>query len=336
MAEDYFIIEHEGHFSPDMMKEEEHLKHYRDYQRYKSSRLPFRIMTANNPKFQKEFIEGAMKMREILAKPMPESLIELMDHDGVDMLHIVPHRHGIHMKVDPKGTNMAFMIEACEKYPDRLRPGPVFEPSTRGVDQAIWELEYMVKEHGATFGKMYLPGEAWLPNDKRYWPFYEKAQELGFMLGMHTGHGYVYGANTNASMPRHLDDVCREFYDLKILAFHFGWPWHDDLNCLAGTYPNLYIGTSFLNNTITCRPRFFAKLLGDAIMYAGVEKVIWSHEGALASPSINAFKEFQFSESLQEDYGYAPLTTEDKAKIFGLNMAGLLGIEPTKRAKPLP
>ena len=334
MAEDYFIIEHEGHLSPDMLQEDAHLKHYRDYQRYKSSQLPYRIMTANNPKFQKKFIENAMKMREILGnKPMPDSIIDLLDHDGVDMMHLVPHRHGLYMKVDPKGTNIAFMIEACEKYPDRLLPGPVFEPSTRGVDQAIWELEYMVKNHGAKFGKIYWPGEEWAPNDRRLWPFWEKAQELGFMVGGHFGHGYVYGSNTDVCNPRYLDEVCRNFYDLKILAFHFGWPWHDDLNCLAGTYPNLYIGMSFLDNCIECRPRWFAKLLGHAIMYAGVEKLIWSHEGALELPSINAFREFQFSEGLQEDYGFAPLTTEDKAKIFGLNMAGALGIEPIKRAK---
>jgi uncharacterized protein len=291
-------------------------------------------MTANNPKNFPEFMKGAQKFRQtLLAKPMPESIIDLLDMEGIDMMHLVPHRHGAFMKVDPKGTNVTFMLEACKKYPDRLLPGPVFEPSTRGVDQAIWELETMVKDHGAKFGKIYWPGELWLPNDKRYWPFFEKAQELGFVLGMHTGHGYVYGAHTEPSMPRHLDEVCRNFYDLKIVAFHFGWPWHDDLNCLAGIYPNLHIGTSFLNNTITSRPRFFAKILGHAIMYAGVEKVIWSHEGALASPSMNAFREFQFSEDLQEGYGFAPLTTEDKAKIFGLNMARILGIEPTKRCK---
>jgi len=35
----------------------------------------------------------------------------------------------------------------------------------------------------------------------------------------------------------------------------------------------------------------------------------------------------------QQGYGFKPLTEEDKAKIFGLNMARLLGIEPIKKAK---
>ena len=124
------------------------------------------------------------------------------------------------------------------------------------------------KEHGVKYGKIYPPGELWDLNDRRYWPFYAKAEELGVMLGMHMGHGYIYGANTHAARPGHLEDICREFYDLKILAFHFGWPWHHELNAYAACYPGLHIGMSFLNATVLFRPRFFAKLLGEAVMFA--------------------------------------------------------------------
>jgi len=184
MAQDYFIIDHEGHFSPDMMAEEEHLKYYPDYHRFRGSRLAYRIMTANSPKYQPLFVKDVMKMRKILAsKPWPDCLIDLMDMEGTDMQILVPHRHGVYMEVDPKGTNVNFMLDACKKYPDRLLPGPVFEPSTRGVDAAIREMTRMVKEHGAKFCKIYWPGELWAPDDKRLWPFWEKAQELGIVVG---------------------------------------------------------------------------------------------------------------------------------------------------------
>jgi predicted TIM-barrel fold metal-dependent hydrolase len=168
-------------------------------------------------------------------------------------------------------------------------------------------------------------------NDERYWPIYSLAQEMGLTIAFHTGHGYIYGANTNAGNPRHLEDVCRNFYDLKILAFHMGWPWSDDLNCIAGCYPNLHIGLSYINGMITSRPRFFAKLLGEAIMFAGIDKIIWSNDGIAQKTSVDNFRNFQFSEGLQADYGYKALTTEDKAKMFGLNFAKLIGIEPKKR-----
>lgn len=324
MAEDYFIIEHEGHIFPH--DESEILKNYRDFDRYKYSTIGIRRMVS----------AGASTQRPVQAGPKPpepEAAIARMDAAGIDMLCVVPHRQTVHMNVDPRGASMSWMIDACKKYPDRLIPGPVFEPSTRGVENAIWELEYMVKEHGCKYGKIYPPGEKWDINDRRNWPFFAKAQELGVVLGMHMGHGYIYGANTHASMPRHLEDICREFYDLKILAFHFGWPWHHELNCLAAAYPGLHIGMSFINTMINTRPRFFAKLLGEAIMYAGVDKVLWSNDGIAPPQFVDSFRKFQFKEDLQQDYGFKAITEEDRAKMFGLNMARLLGIEPVKKAK---
>jgi len=90
---------------------------------------------------------------------------------------------------------------------------------------------------------------------------------------------------------------------------------------------------SFLNATVLTRPRFFAKLLGHAIMYAGVDKVMWSNDAIAPKAFVDGFRNFQFSEDLQKDYGFKALTDEDRAKIFGLNMARLLGIDPIKRCK---
>ncbi len=273
-----------------------------------------------------------IKAQEAVASlPLPEASIALMDAAGVDIVCVVPHRHAIHMNVEPRGTSLGWVIDACDKYPDRLIPGPVFDPSVRGVENAIWEMEYFAKEKGCKYFKIYPPGEKWDTDDERYWPFYAKAQELGLVMGVHTGHGYIYGANTHAAMPRHLENVCREFYDLRVLAFHFGWPWHHELNVLAGAYPGLYVGMSFLDSTVITRPRFFAKLIGEATLLASVDKVIWSHEGLAHAEAIKGFADFQMPEDMQKGYGYPALTDDDKAKIFGLTMAKLLGIEPRKR-----
>lgn len=328
MAKDYFIIEHEGHISPhsDFLA----LAEQRDGKRFFASTAYIQRIVRQDAEARAKMMaairSGAPQPRE------PDASIGVMDAAGVDVCMLVPHWHSLHMNVDPKGTPNDWVIEACAQFPDRLMPGPVFRPSIVGVRETMREMEQLATKHGVRYCKIYPPGEKWNMNDERYWPVYSLAQELGLVMAFHTGHGYIYGANTNAGNPRHLEDVCREFYDLKVLAFHMGWPWNEDLNCLAGAYPNLHIGLSFMNQTVKTRPRFFAKLLGEAIMYAGIDKIIYSNDSLHnIGMHVEDFRQFQFPQDLQDGYGYQALTTEDKAKIFGLNFARLIGIEPRKR-----
>jgi hypothetical protein len=44
-------------------------------------------------------------------------------------------------------------------------------------------------------------------------------------------------------------------------------------------------------------------------------------------------REFQIPEDMRKGYGYPEITEEDRRKIFGLNLAGLLGIEPKRRIR---
>ncbi len=43
-------------------------------------------------------------------------------------------------------------------------------------------------------------------------------------------------------------------------------------------------------------------------------------------------RNMEMPQELQEKWGYEPITDEIKAKILGLNLAKLTGIEPTKRS----
>jgi hypothetical protein len=47
--------------------------------------------------------------------------------------------------------------------------------------------------------------------------------------------------------------------------------------------------------------------------------------------SVEGIRDFDIPEDMQRDHGYPALTDEIKAKIFGGNLAGLLGIDTTKR-----
>lgn len=323
MAKDYFIIECEGHPLPRA-----------NFAKYLHSPNFFKWHHTTNGCVRgttgsKERIDPLAS--EEAPKTTPEDLIWLMDLAGCDMATAIPERfYNITDNDGPLVTN-GEVVQYCDKYPERLILCPNFAPSKKGVDAAIREMETLAQTKNCKCFKFYPPDEEWPINDKRFWPFYEKAQELGLVMQVHTGMGYVYKGSTFNSMPIHLEEVCQDFWDLKIVAFHMGWPWSDVLNVLAGEFPNLYISVSWTNHTINWRPRFFSKLLGDAMIWATADKIIWGCDGFPKVDTIEKFKEFQFSEDLMEQYGYEQITEDDKAKIFGLNFAKLLGIEPKKK-----
>ena len=51
---------------------------------------------------------------------------------------------------------------------------------------------------------------------------------------------------------------------------------------------------------------------------------------------IEALRRLEMPPVLMERFGYAPLTSEVKAKIFGLNAARLYGIDPQAKRNPVP
>ena len=212
------------------------------------------------------------------------------------------------------------MARVAESNPDRFLYQPNVSPiKHKGVDNTIWELEYWVKERGAKIFKFYPPEDTYI-NDPDLWPFYEKAEALGIILDIHTGFCWVPPGKSKHALPLQLDDVARDFPELKVIAFHMGYPYCDDLNMVAMGHPNVYVCLSLLVPWALSAPRKFAKILGEAMRWVGPDKIIWGTDyagfGAQIKGAVVGLREFQFPENMQKDYGFPVLTDEDKAKIF--------------------
>ena len=50
---------------------------------------------------------------------------------------------------------------------------------------------------------------------------------LDIALTIHMGMAYVCPQPSKYTLPILLDDVCLAFPDLKIIAYHMGWPYHE-------------------------------------------------------------------------------------------------------------
>lgn len=79
------------------------------------------------------------------------------------------------------------------------------------------------------------------------------------------------------------------------------------------------------------RPNEAAHVLGKLLVAFGEDNILWGTDSIFyGSPQgqIDAFRAFEIPVSMQEEFGYPPLTRGAKAKILGWNAASLYGIEP--------
>jgi predicted TIM-barrel fold metal-dependent hydrolase len=141
--------------------------------------------------------------------PFAPGLVECMDAAGVDVAFALREP-----MMDVSGhagclSSNGFILQEIEPFPDRLylecNVGPILR---RGIDHAIWELEFLVKQRNARLCKVYAPEDGPL-DDRRLWPFYEKACELGVPLTIHMGASYVVPQPSRYTQPRLLDTVLR-------------------------------------------------------------------------------------------------------------------------------
>jgi len=262
-----------------------------------------------------------------------DALIEKMDTAGVQMACVLPESFlPMSMGVRMMSTN-GWLAAEIKKYPERLigvcNVGPI---AGRGIKNALWELEYLVKEMNFKAVKLY-PVDDLPINDERLWPYYEKVRELGIPLFVHTGFSYCVPGRSSNCFPWLLEDVCENFPEIPILAYHMGYPFTDALNMCAMKYRNLFIGTSLLplfGHGISRRAQI---LLGEAIACAGIDKIIWGTDSGATNTATEWLEKFQINESVQKEYGYKPLSNEDRAKWAGLNLAKMMKITPPEAAK---
>ena len=152
-------------------------------------------------------------------------------------------------------------------------------------------------------------------NDRELWPYYEKIVELDIPLFLHAGFSWCIPGRSMNAVPWLLEDVCEDFPELTVLAYHMAYPFTDALNMCALKYPNLYVGTSLLPYFGRGASRKAQKLLGEAISWAGIDKIVWGTDLGASQDEVDILTNFQISEELQAEYGYQPLSQEGQREM---------------------
>jgi len=260
-----------------------------------------------------------------------------MNRSGVDQITLMRESF-----IDTAGDSAPFstnqhVIDAIEKYPDRVigisNVGPFSKRKTKDV---LWELEYLHDNYNFKFTKFYQPEDCPI-NDRRLWPVYEMCQAKGIVCYFHTGITIRLGP-TRYTQPILLDDVASDFPDLKIVAYHGGYPYWEDLAMLMWKHPHIYVSYSILLPWLMRAPHRFAHMVGTTLQIAGYNRFVWGSDWPASDPyqAVEAILKLEIPEELQENWGYPAITKEVKAEFLGLTLARLAGIDPKKNKLKFP
>jgi predicted TIM-barrel fold metal-dependent hydrolase len=269
---------------------------------------------------------------------------------------------------DMAGGQRAFCQGNCA-------PNHYWNKTTNKPDfPALFEqMEREVKTYGIDSWKWYChtdPGRSGdgfrMDDEAMAYPFYEKSKELGLkVFSCHKGFASQSRTLGHFAHPGDLEKAAKDHPDLTFIAYHSAmkhgpnepqfteegfydpatgdFAWHEELMKIKERNPgmnNVYpeIGSSFGLLAIV-NPEMCMHLIGKNIKHYGSDHVIWGTDCLWwGAPQwvIDAMKRFQISDELCEKFGYAKVTKQDKANIFGLNAAKIYGFDVNEKLKALP
>jgi predicted TIM-barrel fold metal-dependent hydrolase len=204
----------------------------------------------------------------------------------------------------------------------------------------------------------------WRHDDEKVaYPFYELTDKWGIRnICTHKGLP-LPGPGADFFRPDDIIKAAKDWPQLNFIVFHSGMkhmmtqlkpgesgvgedgdiPWTTEFCRQLKAEPgirNVYLelGAVFGHSVVT-HPDVCGHLLGQVIAAVGPDRVLWGTDSIWwGSPQwqIEALRRFQIPEPLREKYGYAAISDQDKAKIFGLNSAKLFGIDVGAARKAIP
>jgi len=218
--------------------------------------------------------------------------------------------------------------ELLDRFPGRLTLNGRFDAreGKPGLDQLRADHErygiqgvklYTAEWHGDSRG--------WRLDDPWAYRYFELCRELGIRnIHVHKGPT-IRPLDRDAFDVADVDHAATDFTDLNFVVEHCGLPRLEDFCWIATQEPNVHAGLAVAIPFIHTRPRYFAQIMGELLYWVGEDRIQFASDYALWTPRwlIEAFVDFQIPEDLGE---YAPITTEQKKKILGLNAAKMYDI----------
>lgn len=220
-----------------------------------------------------------------------------------------------------------FVADILKNYPDKFIGFAGIDP--RRGKEAIMELERCVEELGFG-GVKFWTLTGFYPDDKKFYPFYERVEELNVPILVHTGLGPQY-TYLKYCQPIYVDTIAVDFPDINFIMAHMGDPFTNQALAVAGKNPNVYIDISAWEPVFKFSPPAFVQTLYQAKMTCGIEKILFGSDWPLFTHILSqqdwvkAIKKLKIPPPLKL-MGITEFTEEEKTAILGNNAAKILGL----------
>jgi uncharacterized protein len=141
------------------------------------------------------------------------------------------------------------VAEVAQRNADVLIPFASIDPHKGKL--GLREARRLIEERRVRGFKFHPNTQAFWPNDRAFYPFYELIAEAGLVALFHSGTTGIGagmpgggGVHLKYSNPMCIDDVAADFPELDIILAHPSFPWQDEALAIAVHKPNVYIDLS--------------------------------------------------------------------------------------------
>jgi predicted TIM-barrel fold metal-dependent hydrolase len=236
----------------------------------------------------------------------------------------------------------------------RLLLHAMIVPNVEDRKRELARMAEVHKQYNISAWKVY---PQWGPKGVGWWlddpavgiPFVEEAKKIGIKnICMHKGFAFP-GNEPKYASAIDVGRVAKKYPDMNFIVYHSGI----EADKPEGAYDpkaergvdtlirsieengiapnsNIYAEIGSTWRLVMAKPDQAAHTLGKLIKHVGAKRVLWGSDSIwYGSPQdqIQAFRAFQISKEFQDKFGYAALTPEIKADIFGLNAAPIYGVD---------
>jgi predicted TIM-barrel fold metal-dependent hydrolase len=189
-----------------------------------------------------------------------------------------------------------------------------------GLDPSMSEDELLAeidvrREQGAHGIKLHPPNQRFFPTDRRLWPVYERAQELGLPIIFHSGAFALGPGPSDHGHPRHFPEVLSAFPRLTVVMAHLAFGDFAACADLARAHDNVFFDCCYVINGTEKSPSLSDDEAVAALRRVGCDRVMFGSDYPWFDPVLDA-------QRIQR----LPLADADKRAVLRDNAVRLFGL----------